>query len=346
MDKPRKKGNTITVKINGDPKPFQETPKKQEPEANPTPKLKVIKTGASEAEQEVILETAAAQETAEESFDWIIPESSDQNFEEIPAKSEKTIKSGSKLANPFTPYFKKNRRPIGSIVTVAFFAILIGTTIGLFMLKLVIVESDDKPVTGTITEEEEKASGTTDTEDKTSATIKEIATYLVQGGIFTSTDSAKDVAAQLKSKGIPAQILEMEGKQYIFLGAGDSLEAAKTLGGQYKADGVKDAFAKPLTIKEKTVSDITESDKEFLESVPAIYQTLTQAITNPSEESLGKAEQSLKTSGLKNEKVQKLKTELSNAHENIQSYQKSKDKKKLNEAQQNLLDFLAQYYSM
>ncbi|WP_251549382.1 SPOR domain-containing protein [Neobacillus muris] len=341
MDKPRKKDHTITVKINGEQTPYQEEPKKKGPEPQKPPQLKVIKTNHSEPdlEEDVFLETAAAQESVEESFDWIIPESSDQEIEEIP------MKTSHKITHPFSP--KKTRRPIGSIVTAGIFAILIGTTIGVFMLKLVIVESDEKTGadTNTVAQEETNA-GTAETTGQASGVVKEFTTYLVQGGYFSSTDGAKETETQLKSKGIPAQIIEMEGKHYIFLGAADSLETAKTLSSQYKESGVNDAFAKSIVVGEKKISDLTDGDKTFLESVPVIYQSLAQAMTDGSAKTLEGAGQPLKTNGLKNENVKKIKVELSNAYDNIQSYQKSKDKKTLTEAQQSLLTFLSLYYSM
>ncbi|WP_042459200.1 SPOR domain-containing protein [Neobacillus dielmonensis] len=341
MDKPRKNGHTITVKINGEQKDYQETTKNKDTEDNNIPSLNGIKTSDNEPNQEVFLETAAAQESVEESFDWIIPEPSDKEKEEILAKPTSITKS--KISNPFYP---KNRigKPIRSILTTAFFAILIGTTIGLFMLNLVSVKPDEEPAASSSLVQEETNKGTTETTNQSSATIKEFTTYLVQGGIFTTTEGAKKTADQLTAEGVPSQIFEMDGKHYIFIGAADSIEGAKKLSADYKASGVKDAFAKPFVLKEKKVADLADGDKKFMESVPSIYQALSQAVANDSAPAID--EQSLKIADLKNDNVKKLKTALSSAFDNIQSYQKSKDTKKRTEAQESLLNFLSIYYSM
>jgi stage II sporulation protein B len=356
VDKP-KNGHTITIKLNGEHKKFKEEQKKSgsEPIIEPIPR--VIKIDPSLSESEVIQETAAAQESVDESFDWIIPESSDDDVEVykvVPPKSPK--KSSHNIITSFS--FKNKKRsnwPISQIVTTAVFAVLIGTTIGFFMLKLVITDSAENPSVLPTVVEEEKGGEKVETGKSVSAALPELHTYMIQGGVFSSKEGAQETLKQVEAKGIPAQVIEMDGKQFLFFGVADSIETAKAIGTQYKGTGVEDAFAKSLLIKEKKVSELTETEKSFIEASQTIYQTLSNAssealasktISEETAKALTGLEGQLKINGIKNENVKSMKAELTSANEKVKAYQKSKKTQDLSEAQQHLLNFLAAYYSM
>ncbi|MFK9091298.1 SPOR domain-containing protein [Bacillus salipaludis] len=357
MDKP-KKGNTITIKLNGETPPVREEPKIIEPEANIEPVTRVIKIDSKRKDSDVFLETAAAQESVDESFDWIIPESSENDIEEFKIVSSKPSKKSSlpKIASFSTNSKKKNGRPLGSIAISAIFAILIGTTIGVVMLKLVITGSPEKTVTEPTVVVDKAGTDKKPAAGKgTSLVLKQLTAYVIQGGNYSSKEGAKEVSTQITAKGIPSQLVEIGGKHLIFLGIADSIETAKSLSTQYKDKGVEGAFAKPLVVDEKKVSDISTKEKDFLDAVPTIYQTLslatssglvTKAIPDESVKALAGIEEQLNASGIKNENVKNLKAELTSAVEKVKAYQKSKDAKSLNDAQQHLLNFLSYYYTM
>jgi stage II sporulation protein B len=358
VDKP-KKGHTITIKLNGEHKKFKEEQKKSGPEPIIEPIPRVIKIDPSLSESEVIQETAAAQESIDESFDWIIPESSDDDVEVYKVVPPKSPKNSSSSHNIITSFSFKNKKksnwPISQIVTTAVFAVLIGTTIGFFMLKLVITDSTENPSALPTVVEEEKGGEKVESGKSVSAALPELTTYMIQGGLFSSKEGAQETLNQVKTKGIPAQIIDMDGKQYLFFGVADSIEKAKAIGSQYKGTGVEDAFAKSLIIKEKSVSELTESEKSFIEAAQTIYQILSNAssealasktISEETAKALTGLEGQLKIDGIKNENVKSMKAELTSANEKVKAYQKSKKTKDLSEAQQHLLNFLAAYYSM
>ncbi|QCJ43623.1 hypothetical protein FAY30_17825 [Bacillus sp. S3] len=358
MDKPNK-GNTIKIKLNGETRDFHEEPKKKEPETTIEPMTRVIKIDSKRIDSDALLETAAAQESAEESFDWILPESSENDIEEFKIVSSNTPKkSGIPKIASFTSNSKiKNGGPFGSIVFSGIFAILIGTTIGVVMLKLVITGPTDKPVTEPAVAEVAGGADKKPADEKgeDSAVLAQIPAYVIQGGVFTSKEGATETSKQILAKGVPAQVIEMDGKLFIFLGTADSLETAKSISTKFKAKGVEGAFAKQLSLDEKKVADLTVKEKDFLEAVPTIYEKLSSATSNAmltdvvTEES-GKAitaiEEQLKGTSVKDEKVKTIKAELTSAEEKVKAFQKSKDVKSLNEAQQHLLKFLSVYHSM
>ncbi|CAH2716262.1 hypothetical protein BACCIP111895_03446 [Neobacillus rhizosphaerae] len=356
MDKPNK-GHTIKIRLNGENKISQEEPQKRELEARIKPVSKVIKINRNVPEADGFLETAVAQESIDESFEWIIPESSENDIEEFKVVSHEKMKKNEpkKLTSVSTNFIKKNHQPVGSILISATFAILIGLTIGVIMLKLVITESGDKAATEPKVVEEKGKETTASASKTTTATIKQFTTFVIQGGYYTSKDGAKEVSNQLAAKGIPSQFIEMNGKYYIFLGVADSIEMAKSLASQNKESGVEGAFAKPLLLEEKKISDITKQEKSFLEAVLDIYQTLsvattdallTKGISEESSKAIVSFEEQLKKSTIKTEKVKALQTELTSVDEKVKVFQKSKDTKSLAEAQQHLLNFLSLYYSL
>lgn len=357
MDKPNK-GNTIKIKLNGETPPYQDVPPKKEAEAS-IDLPKVIKINSKLTDSDVFIETAAGQESADESFDWIIPESSDNDIEEFKIVPNQTSKKTvlPKIATFSSNTKKKNGRPLGPILISAAFAILIGTTIGVVMLKLVLTKPSDKTVTTELTEVINKPASTdtktTEGKNTSSAVIPQITTYVIQGGVFSSEEGVKETSSSLTSKSVPTQSVEMDGKYYLFLGVADSIETAKALGGQYKANGIEDVFAKPLLLDEKKFTDITNKEKTFIKAIPIIYQTIalttsTALVTKDLSEDASKALTGIEdqlNSSVKNKKVKDLKAELVSAEEKVKEYQGSKDEKNLNEAQQHLLNFLSLYFS-
>ncbi|WP_413308480.1 hypothetical protein AA0X95_10090 [Bacillus sp. 1P10SD] len=356
MDKPNK-GNTIKIKLNGENTNFEEEASKKEPEFSTNSSTRVIKINTTPTESDGYLETAAAQESVDESFDWIIPESSDNDLVEYKIATTTNSKKSGPKKNKSIPLdsIKKNGRPLGSFFVSATFAILIGLTIGIFMLKMVTEPSKKVVTEPTVVKQTGRTETTTSTGKTTTAVVEQLTTNVIQGGVFSSKDGAKETADQITAKGIPSQLVEMDGKQFLFMGVADTITTAKTLGIQYKENGVKEVFAKPILIDEKKVADVSEKEKAFLEAAPTMYQALsivtssalvTKSIPEESNKTLTALGEQLKVSGLKNENVKKLHAELAGADAKIKEFQKSKDEKSLSAAQQHLLNFLSVYYAM
>jgi stage II sporulation protein B len=359
VDKPNR-GNTIKIKLNGETKTFSEEPIKKEQESSKDSFTKVIEMEEDFNDQNVFLETAAAKDSIDESFDWIIPESAENDIQEYKVVSNQNQKKGGKKkSTSFTTFsMKRNGGMLKSIIVTAVFAILIGTSFGALMLKLVISENNKPAVTepvvvGKGTDKGSEASG----EKGSSIVLKAQTAFIVQGGAFSSQDAALDGASQAKGKGAPAQTLAMNGREFMFLGVADSIESAKQLEGHYEANGFDDVLPKQIPIPEKSVSDINETEKNFLEAAPAIYQQLSKLTSNSIVSGNISSEYSKEITGvgnqlnqpadkIKNEKVKDLNKELSSALEKVEAFQGKKNKDSLVEAQQHLLNYLSIYYSL
>lgn len=338
MDKPTKP--KITIKINGENKSFSEENKKIYPEiAEEVIYVDEPDRGPQFIEQETHRETAATQSVADEDFDWIIPDNDEDDIAEYKIVSHQV----------HAPATKKTTRNliggIGPILLSGVFAILLGTTLGILMLKLVISDGSKPAIAEPKTVAETKE--TSKTSDKTfTAVIPALSTIIVQEGFYSSKDAAKTAAGQVASIGVPAEPINIGGKDYVYIGVAESGAIGKQLGSLYKAKGVRDFFAKEITIEEKKMSGVTEADKAFLESAFDIYQNLVKItsdaiVTNTlANGTNAKISEQLNGKGLKNDTVKKLHAELSAA------YQNAIEAKKMEEAQQHLLNFLALYNSL
>ncbi|MDQ0197130.1 hypothetical protein [Neobacillus ginsengisoli] len=363
MDKP-KNGNTITIKLNGEKQSVLEESKEKDPGTAGIPYPTVI-IDSDSLEQEGFLESAAAKESVDESFDWIIPESSENDIEEFKIVSSESQKSSKKSKVNITSFSTKSLKNNGSAfkssVFSVIFAIILGIGFGFLMLKLVINGHSTKTATTTVPNVAVQANtennNTVNTETNSGAkTIKPMTFFVVQGGVFSSKDAAKGTSDQMTGQGIPAETIGMAGKQYLFLGVAETIDAAKQLVSYYKDKGlVDDPFAKTLTSKEKTVSNLTDAEKSFLEASLDVYQDLSKVTAGAilskkiagdslksAEDQLGKID----SKKIKNTNVKSIKNDLTSALDKVKEYQKSKSTKNLEEAQQKLLNFLSSYYSL
>ena len=363
MDKP-KKGSTITIKINENHKAYQDELRKGGPKPMKTTASKIVEWPQTDKKDDYLLETAAAHESEDESFDWIIPESLENDREKFQAtggkgKSNGPKKAGAKKTVSFSSYYKKkNGRPLRTIFITALLAVLIGSTIGIFMLKLLNGQPAEKavPQQNAVDEVQSGPKKTNKITAKTTAAAnKQQTIFVIQGGVFASKAGAEETSQQLASIDIPSQSIDLDGKFYLFLGLADSIENAKSLGAHYKANGVADVFAKPLLLDAKNITGLTKTEKNFFESVPSIYQTLSLAtssalLTNEiPPESAGKladVEKQLKAADMNNEKIKKINQELTAAYEKVKQYEAAKEEKNLTDAQQHLLNFVAYYVSL
>lgn len=357
MDKPNK-GSTITIKINGEQKTFQEELPKDHSEDAVYKEADIHQIPSNSAK--VFSETAAAQESTDESFDWIIPESADDEIEEFKFKNEHAPKkSGNiKIASFSTKNNKKKNgsQPFVRIFISAVFAIVIGSAIGVFMLKLVISNPGKKAEAEPNTMETAgSAHGDSGSTKTTSASIEQMATYIIQGGIYSTEGGAKETVKELSAKGIPSQIVTMNDKTFIFLGVADSIETAKAISQHLKQNGAQDAFAKPLLVDGKKFSGLSDQEKAFIGVMPAVFKTfantagdalVSNEISQDARKALSSAEKQLAAKSIKNSNIQKLQKELIGAADRIKDFQKTKDSKNLLDAEQHLLNYLSIYYSL
>jgi stage II sporulation protein B len=356
-------GKTITIKINGEKKPFiEENAKKELPNENSEQVADTALSDFPHPKPESYHESAASQEPIEESFDWILPETTDNEINEYQFVKQTTHKKKTSKGKSTTASISAIRKKNGvlkSVILSIVFAVLIGTSFGVIMLKLVVIDHSKKtaietiaPVTKTVTK---SVTPKTSTEK---LTLQPFAAFVVQGGVYSTKEAANEISDQVKSKSAPAEIMEIDGKNFLFLGASGSLEQAKNLGSYYKESGIGDIWAKQIQVPEKTISDINKDEKLFLEASQSGFQILLNVTSNVivntsnANENISTISQTksaiekIEDKKLKNKKIIELKSELSSAMELVEGYQNSHDMNDMKKAQQHLLNYFSLYSTL
>lgn len=222
-----KKEKGVTIKINGETKTYIE--KKESP----------IEKGFDEA---------AAVESSDESFDWILPN------EIIPSPVPKKVKIHQK---------KNHQIKLKTPIILAIAAVIFGTSLGLIVIRTITTEH-------TVTEPVEQNIPTmAPITEPTSENIT-VQTYLVQGGVFSTEESAKEVQALVHEKNVPAEVFQVDKDYYVFLGAAKNLEAAKELALLYKTYDI-DVYWKEIDFTTKLSKDDQEIDKLL-----SVYSSLAE----------------------------------------------------------------------
>jgi stage II sporulation protein B len=349
----QRSNRTITIKINGAEREFTEDVKENIVEP---PKDRIESSHSSELE-DGFLEVAATEQAIDESFDWILPNHEDDEIEEIEeyviAKKPVEKKRNNVLSLKKSLKGKQGTGPIKSILFSVVLAILIGTSFGFLVLKLVINEANVENTVTTIPEESTPAKQT-----PAGATVplqlEGFETYIVQGGVFSSIDSAKIEEERFKGLGIPAQILEGNGQAILVVGIADSIESAKAIGSEIKARGI-DVFAKPYPVPQKDLQDLTSVEVALLEKVGTLYQTLanlsaSSMLAEPVDgtilQELNDFLLTIDKQEIKSIKIEQMRKELAATIEKLTAYSQGQKHTLAIEGQQQLLSFIGTYFSL
>lgn len=335
---------TIVIKINGKKQLY-----KEEPAIIDDEKGFVEQTQSPEAvSADSLVETAAAQDIPDDNFDWILPEPDGTDRNDNESEQPPSLSSS----------FNNGKRQIGSwkaIILSILFAVMIGTSFGIIMLKLIStggIKQSALTVTSAIDGKKasSKAAGTLD------HTLKSWTAYVVQGGVYASNASAQEIVNKDAGNGIPAALIEMNGKQYILIGVADTIDEAKTLSRYLQGKGADTTYAKPFTIPEKRLSHLNADERLLIKDAAELFPVLTTATVKainsgslPVETTAAISRLNAGIAGKNNIQIRELKvlkTEITAAVSAVQSYQQKNDANMLTAAQQHLITFLSIYYSL
>lgn len=350
VDKPGK-GKTITIKIDGKNRSFEET------------KAEKIAYDQKDYEKEVdhfaSKEAAASKEVVEDdNFDWILPDEPPESVIKEYTITKQQKQTNKKVIGVISSNFKKNNRNglLTSVLIAVFFAILLGTSFGLIMIKLVTTEKAIEPAEPVIAQPKSDPKKNQPTGVET-LVLEPLSTFVIQGGVFSSTEAAKQIQEESIQKGIPAQIVEINGQAFLYLSVADSIEHAKNIGKQISGKGIE-VFAKPITLEGKSLEGLQSEEKKLLEAVPTLYEILATSAAEAtvaseipealaeSAEKQAAALTKIEASQMKNEKVLSIKTDMESAIEQMRKYKQSPNPDVLTKLQQHLLSFLAVYQSL
>lgn len=332
MDKQEKR-ETITIKINGQIRPLEE---KDEENSE-------LKKQFGKNPDDSMKEMAAAKERDDDAFEWILPnvEKKDESIEDFvkPAKTKRKK----------MPPIRKNtvHRNFRSVILIIFFAVIVGTGFGMFILNMVTSETIGENEEEKQEQREETAGGAL------SAELPPMEMFVVQGGMFSAKEGAEQEMNAILEKNVPAAIVQRDGSYYVYVGVGDSLERAKELGASLRENGVE-TYAKEVSVSAISLSGLKETDQKALELAPVLFEKLVsissaastfKSIPEADRNALAKEmEEWNKIEKISNEKISNLKKELDEAAKLISSGQTESEG--LAKIQQHLLNFIAIYHSL
>lgn len=345
----RQKGQkTITIKINGEDRPFQV--KKTDKPENTQEKKEHVEGFASN-------QTAAAQEAeTDDQFDWILPdEQPGETVKEfnIAAAPEKPKKQ--KDISVFNLGLKKKSKKgfVPTVFFAVFFAVLLGTSFGFILLKLVISEPDAS-ATPAITPGENASEPANEVTGKISFEAAPLSTFVVQGGVFTTEEGVKQEQQKSVEKGVPASYIHGEGNFPLLLAISDDITKAKAEGAKLKEQGFQ-VFAKEIIFGGATIEGLSEDEKRLLEHIPNLFESLTASasaanigIEVPADlaentAAAGEVLSSIPDENINQEKLVSIKKELSSALAQFETYVSKPDAQAANKLQGHLLTFLSAY---
>ncbi|WP_318508203.1 hypothetical protein [Bacillus sp. T3] len=366
MDK-REAGKTITIKINGKQQAFDEP--KQKPakrQGQIIDKSVMVSTEDAQPKKEMIdnketqesitiNETTIADEQGGEQFDWILPEPSPVEYdlkEDAPPLAYEKKPSNHKSAKKWpVGKSKLNRGVFATIFFAVFLAVILGTSFGFTMLKLVFIE---RPEESDVVLNATTIPKTNQAEVKPSGNLTvalpTITTWVIQEGAYSNKDSAKQVVSSLKEKGNPAMLFEDTERMFILLGVADTKAHAKEYG--TGLSGIDEPFAKEISTGGKKISGVNEQEKVFLEGLPSIFNNMTLAASTGvvSENAISSVNASTKELGdgneIKQDQIKTLKEQTDEAIQTLTSLKKSADKKDRLALQQDLLAIFASYHML
>ncbi|MBK5484191.1 hypothetical protein JFV29_20330 [Peribacillus sp. TH16] len=318
MDK-SEKSKGIKIKINGEEKVFADKNKNVDQEA-----------------------AGEEQEQTDDSFEWILPDDSIENkVVLVPApkkkKMPKLIGFGTGTLN------SPDKRPIKPFLIAVICAVFFGSILGLIAVKTI---TKEKAADTSVETSIKTASPAEDTKPETMEQGAQLKTFLVQGGVFSSEDAAKQIQKKIIEKQVPAEIFKLEDSYYLFLGSAESLTASKELALFLKSYDV-DVYWKEINFEAASKS---QKDEETLDTMKAVYSSLAETSatklrgkeTTVNEETLKKNMEKLKGENLSSE-LSQMNNNLSAAAKLITEYETSKKEEYLLQAQGSLLDFLLNY---
>lgn len=279
-----KRDKGVTIKINGETKQYVD--KKEIPIINKN-------------------DEAAARESSDESFDWVLPN------EIRPSSAPKKVK--------IHHYQKRNTIKLKTPIILAIVAILVGTSLGLIVIRTITSEQavpqvqeppkQNIPATAPVAEPS--------TENMT------VQAFFVQGGVFSTEESAKQVQAFVHQKNVPAEVFQVDNSFYVFLGTAENLAAAKELALYYKNKEIE-VFWKEIDIKTNLAKENPEVEKLL-----SAYSALAEVSAAQLRKSTPNVEVSQVKSQLNEVQSSEHKEILSEAADLLQNNQPSKAQEKL-----------------
>ncbi|QQZ10714.1 hypothetical protein [Heyndrickxia vini] len=287
-------------------------------------------------------ETAVGAETKDEQFDWILPDIDENQIQEF-----KKINYTKKSTASFPNKLRKNpNKQVTKLFLSIITAVSIGVLIGLFMLKVVIYQSNITQKAHSTSTQNENPTQKNNSGKTAYIQIPALTAAVIQGGIYKNPEP---IVQSIKQKGLPAVVLPISNQQYIYIGVAGDLQSAKNLAKQYEKKGVA-VFAKELTIEGKSIPIQSNDEKKFISASIPLFQLLSKEIANSyltgdtDKDAFGALKTKLteitNLKDIKNKQLELMKNIQIQSFQTLTAFQSNQDKQELIKAQTSLLSYL------
>ena len=350
------KHNRISIKINGK----ESKVKKEEKE---TPEF-------VDSEKPLIIiendEVAAAQEEEEDDFSWVLPDenlknhsSKEKEIPVIPIEDLRQSKGPSKI-----PYKPKNKKgfhffPVKQFAVSFVLAVILGVGFGFMILKIVDdvnagpaeneapAEVTDNTPPSTGKQEDTPVSG------QTAIDLETLATGVVQGGKFSTAESANTTVSEIKGKGFAATAVEVDGAFFVIAGIGSEQGSVSGIKTKYE-EAFPEFFAKTFELPGGSYTNAGKADAEAINAALPVYKELvalsSQAFENGEIDNGQWDNLTKQIATVKDVKTDSLHAQMKEFHTNVQSaftqlqeFKNGGGQKSLWQSQQSLLNAYQAY---
>jgi stage II sporulation protein B len=335
-----KQPNKISIKINGQEKVYQE-------QKNETKK------------QDETINVPSVQEE----FSWVLPE--EKSAKVVSIEDLRHVKSQKKpnmmKESPVWKRGTETKHAVKKVVLIMSVAILVGTGLGMFSLKLMTGEGSifapekaepvDVPGTGLLEEPKETGEAT---KPAASAALPALTLYAVQAGVFSTKQAGEEAVRNMRAKGYAAAAVQNEKSYALFIGIGLDEKVIKEAGEHYKQQG-ENIYVKPYDIPAVHMKEWSETERKVMAKAQVPFHTLlslsAETLSNPAvslSELKGVKEElvQLKSTDKLNENIGKFLSYLLMAEASLSNYEKNQEDEAKWQTQQFLLDAVNVYPSL
>jgi stage II sporulation protein B len=326
-EKMDKQGNKISIKINGSERPFT-TEEMAIPES-----IKNEICAAKEEKKKLLFENAKNKEENE------------SNIIDLTELRKSTVRPTKKKSFNSTV-----SKPIKSAFLSIFTAVVIGTSFGFVVLNFLSEEKANGTMEeGVSTSNSALLSSHTETKEQAANSAQQLSfsVHVIQAGVFSTLESAREYMKKLNDAGIPA-VAVGESPTYLFIGIGLEKETLRPVSELYKQKG-QETYIKPLTFANaadsKAQKMLTASQSFYEKLISTSAQLLGgNSLSREIRGDLQNEYKQFQTIKVPNDKnAAKYKKRLENAYTLLTSYQQTKDAQLLPKIQQQLLEALTFY---
>jgi stage II sporulation protein B len=350
-----KSNGRISIKINGQERNLDEKDKE-------SVESKVSHNSESNLENDLNDQNdeVAVSKEPDEEFTWVLPNNDEEIQEPIKVSPiedvRNTAHSSSFIKSVRSKSYRNgNNTSFKPFLISILLAIIVGSGFGIIMLK-VFPEAEAQPtatepttsVTSPITEDNE---GKT---DSTSVSIElgTINAAVVQEGMYSSQDSAKTAVEAAKNSGSPAAAVGIDDSFYVFVGIGLEKENLANIATIFTEKQNKEPYSKPIELAGGDFSNLSEHDASFINDAQKLFSELIgqssnafQAKTISTEKwaVITELHQKLKSSEGLDDHLKSFSEQITNAFNQLNTYQLNKSEAELLKSQQSLLDAMHYY---